>query len=44
MLEKNIEKQKRKEQRRPIGRPVRFPKKTDYNRRKQKEKDRRESW
>lgn len=37
MLKKNIDKKKRKEQRRPIGRPVRFKKKTDYNRRKFKE-------
>lgn len=44
MLKKNIEKKKRKEQRCPIGRPVRFKKKTDYNRNKRKEQDRREEF
>lgn len=37
MLKKNIEKEERRQKRRPIGRPVRFKKKTDYNRRKFKE-------
>lgn len=36
MLNKNIEKAKRKASRRPLGRPVRFEKKTTYNRTKMK--------
>lgn len=36
MLKKNIEKEKRKQQRRPIGRPVRFKKKTVYDRNRTK--------
>ena len=41
MLEKNKAKQKRKKSRRPIGRPVRFEKKTTYNRKKGRVRDER---
>lgn len=41
MLDKNKEKQKRKESRRPLGRPVRFEKKTHYNRKKGRIRDER---
>lgn len=43
MLQKNKEKKERKERRHAfIGRPVRFDKKTKYDRKKQKENDRKE--
>ena len=43
MLEKNKEKLKRKEARhRVIGRPVRFKKKTAYDRKKRKQEDEKE--
>lgn len=43
MLEKNKEKLKRKEARHKVmGRPVRFKKKTAYDRKKQKDEDKKE--
>ena len=43
MLEKNKEKLKRKEERhKMIGRPVRFKKKTAYDRKKRKQEDEKE--
>lgn len=39
MLQKNKEKQERKEKRRPIGRPVRFENKTHYTRKKGRTRD-----
>lgn len=39
MLQKNKEKQKRKESRRPIGRPVRFNSKKTYTRKKGRTRD-----
>ena len=39
MLQKNKDKQKRKKNRKPLGRPVRFEKKTHYTRKKGRTRD-----